>query len=165
MHRLDSTQYCPFYCEENIFRLCERRDAEGLACDDDAVVFATGAPVWRQTRGDPVFWDYHVFLVSSDRCFDLDTELGFPCDLREYLLASFRPSEFDNAQVFRVVAADDFLRHFSSDRSHMLDPLTGGYLAPPPSWPCVCGDEKGNSPSNLLEFVDNTNEREHRYPS
>ena len=160
MHRLDASQYCPFYCEENVFRLCERRAAQGPSTRDDFVVFATGAPVWRQVRGDPVFWDYHVFLVSGARCFDLDTELDFPCGLREYVLASFRPSEFDAAQVFRVVPAEEFLRHFSSDRAHMLDPLTGSYLAPPPTWACIRGD--ADHPSNLLEYIDNAREREHR---
>ena len=161
MQRLDAAQYCPFFCEENVFRLCERRAAQGLSALDDQVVFVTGAPVWSQARGDPVFWDYHVFLISGARCFDFDTELGFPCDLREYVLASFRPSEFDGAQVFRVVAADEFLRRFSSDRAHMLDPVTGSFLAAPPTWPRIRGDEQ--HPSNLHEYVDSAREREHRW--
>ena len=161
MHRLDDSQYCPFYCEENIFRLCERRAAEGTGTCDDFVVFETGGPVWRQVLGDPVLWDYHVFLVAGAHCFDFDTELGFPCLLREYLRESLRPSEFDGTQTFRVVAAAEFLRHFSSDRSHMLDRHSHSYIAPPPSWPCIRGDER--HPSNLLEYVDPAAEHELRY--
>lgn len=52
--------------------------------------------------------------------FDLDTELPFPTDAKEYFMQSFRPeislpSSYE--QRFRVVPVEDFMDYFSSDRS------------------------------------------------
>lgn len=38
-----------------------------------------------------------------------------------------------------MVPALLFLAHFASDRSHMRD-ARGGWLQPPPPWPCIVGD-------------------------
>lgn len=38
---------------------------------------------------------------------------------------------------FRVFQADDYLLHFSSDRSHMLDNSGTQYLSPPPFYDCI----------------------------
>jgi protein N-terminal glutamine amidohydrolase len=52
--------------------------------------------------------------------FDLDTELPFPTDAEEYYTQSFRPDlalHSSYEQRFRVIFAEDFINHFSSDRS------------------------------------------------
>jgi protein N-terminal glutamine amidohydrolase len=52
--------------------------------------------------------------------FDLDTELPFPTDAKEYYKQSFRPDlalHSSYEQRFRVIPAEDFVSHFSSDRS------------------------------------------------
>lgn len=52
--------------------------------------------------------------------FDLDTELPFPTDAKEYFIESFRPEIAlppSYEQRFRVVPAEDFMNYFSSDRS------------------------------------------------
>jgi protein N-terminal glutamine amidohydrolase len=52
--------------------------------------------------------------------FDLDTELPFPTDAKEYYKQSFRPDlalHSSYEQHFRVIPAEDFISHFSSDRS------------------------------------------------
>lgn len=38
---------------------------------------------------------------------------------------------------FRLVEADNFLRYFASDRSHMLK--DSEYIFPPPAWAPICG--------------------------
>jgi hypothetical protein len=53
---------------------------------------------------------------------------------------------------FRVVAADVFLRVFSSDRSHMRAPADGSWLAPPPPYPPIRAP--GQPPTNLASFLD-----------
>ena len=40
------------------------------------------------------------------------------------------------ARLFRVVAADEYLAAFASDRSHMLKE-DGSWLAEPPTYPCI----------------------------
>lgn len=83
-----------------------------------------------------VVWDYHVAALvftstapapaSLPIMLDLDTRLPFPCPAHEYLKHTLRPQQavFADgsraARYFRVVCAPAFLRHFSSDRSHML---------------------------------------------
>ena len=130
--------YTPFYCEENILRLCPSLGSDALA------VLVTNASrrieMLRQRAGGPgagaVLWDYHAFAMARrDRwlVWDFDTTLGFPVSASEYLRRSFasRPAE---APAFRVMPAAGYVREFRSDRSHMRRP-DGTWAAPPPSWP------------------------------
>jgi hypothetical protein len=39
--------------------------------------------------------------------------------------------------VSRVVDAEKFMSHFSSDRSHMYNPMTKEWNAPPPPYPSI----------------------------
>lgn len=45
-----------------------------------------------------------------------------------------------SCRCYRVVPAELFLAHFTSDRSHMRD-ASGGWLQPPPPWPCIEGGQ------------------------
>jgi hypothetical protein len=146
--------YQAYYCEENVWQLCrERQGSPGAR----TAVFISNAlascPVWNQRagRGQPVFWDYHVVLLSHEpfEIWDLDTTLGMPVPALDYLEQSFDagvPAPL--LPMFRLVDADVFLETFASDRAHMLDE-DGRYREPPPSWPPI-----GKAPSNLMRFVD-----------
>lgn len=73
--------------------------------------------------------------------WDLDTELGFPVGLENYLRETFGAAgelEADIAPSFRVIPAADYMSGFASDRSHMRR-ADGSWLAPPPPWPPIDG--------------------------
>lgn len=174
-----SCRYAPCYCEENVYylsrRLAECSDAQDCACRVCAdgkmgthgalgagcVVFIsnpsrTCAMTFQRTGGgNVVVWDYHVVL-SAITCgghaviYDLDSLLPFPVDAREYVSKSF-PSAVPSVYrpVFRVVPGYLYARQFFSDRRHMRR-ADGSYLAPPPEWPPIRGEQG----SNLEEFVD-----------
>jgi hypothetical protein len=155
--------YTPFYCEENIWHLCQQ---DALRDRDKKVVWITGAggicALWRQRAArqpdQPIGWDYHVVLLTGSpsgwAIWDLDTTLPCPLPLPEYLAQTFPyadqiPGEFQPR--FRIVDADDFLSTFSSDRSHMLD-AGGRYRKTPPPWPAIGADR----PSNFARWLDPT---------
>lgn len=134
--------YAPFYCEENVLRLCPT-----LGPDAFAVLVTNAArqvEMLGQRAGGPgpgaVLWDYHAFgLERRDRwvVWDLDTTLGFPVPAGAYLRRSFPPAPA-KAPLFRVIAAADYVREFRSDRSHMRR-ADGTWAAPPPHWPPSTG--------------------------
>ena len=134
--------YAPFYCEENVLRLCPSLVGEAFA------VLVTNASrrveMLCQRAGGPgrgaVLWDYHAFAIGRDDgwlVWDFDTTLGFPVPAGEYLRRSF-PRNPREPPVFRVMACADYAREFRSDRSHMRRP-DGTWAAPPPSWPPASG--------------------------
>lgn len=151
--------YAPYYCEENIWQLCQNDDFRDF---DRKVVFISNenrtCALWNQrassSPGEPVLWDYHVILlVKADgwQVYDLDTVLGAPLSVEQYIDSTFGdesvPEEFQ--PQFRVIDANDFAANFSSDRSHML--TSGGqWQVPPPPWPAIVRE----GGSNLMEFVD-----------
>lgn len=147
-----SYDHQPFYCEENVLRLAERRDVAS-----DAVLVISNAAgavlMWEQRAargGGPIPWDYHVVLVArgpEPLVYDLDTTLAFPEPLASYLSRSFRPVPARFRPRFRVVPAPAFRATLASDRSHMRSP-GGAWLKPPPPWPAP------GAGTNLLRFVD-----------
>ncbi|XP_053571307.1 protein N-terminal glutamine amidohydrolase isoform X2 [Bombina bombina] len=117
-------------------------------------------PIWKQQSGkgdDPVIWDYHVLLlhISSGKqnfIYDLDTMLPFPCSCDIYVreaLKSDRNIHVNFRRKLRVVGADEFLRTFASDRSHMKD-SSSNWTKPPPPYPCIQTTE---STMNLGDFI------------
>lgn len=148
IHR-SHVKYWPFYCEENVWHLC-REDL--LLPFTRKVVFISNenrcVAMKNQRAGALVYWDYHVVLLFRDtgwKVADLDTLLPFPCPVDQYLANSF---EADDAPIFRVVDADQYIKSLVSDRRHMLD-QDGQYLQPPPPW-----NEIGSPGFNLWDFVD-----------
>lgn len=105
---------------------------------------------------EPVLWDYHVILLFNAKddlewqVYDLDTVLGAPISLNEYMISTFGnvsiPEEF--RPYFRVIDAEEFARVFSSDRSHMLA-ADGQWQVPPPPWEAIVRDGR----SNLMELI------------
>jgi len=88
--------------------------------------------------------------------YDLDTTLNFPEVLCSYFEKAFRPKMKKLVKYnpsFRVVNAIDFLKNFSSDRSHMLN-NEGTLLAPAPSYLPI---QNGTTKMNLHSYISMSN--------
>ncbi|KAK4839123.1 hypothetical protein QYF36_019311 [Acer negundo] len=164
--------HTPFYCEENVYFLCKKLCANGVADTDGSdlyVVFISNEkkqiPLWHQKaskRADGVIlWDYHVVCIQRKRggdspclVWDLDSSLPFPSPLASYVSETIRPSFqlFSEYQrFFRIVHAPIFLRFFASDRRHMKD-LAGNWIAEPPSYEPIVAEDKAMH--NLNEYIE-----------
>ncbi len=149
----------PFYCEENIWHLCQE---PFLAHYDRKVVFISNKKrcfaIDNQRESSPdslILWDYHVILMFNHnqwKVADLDSLLPLPCSVGKYLSDSFIPDLlWCEPPMFCVVEADHFVRHFSSDRRHMRN-QDGLYLKTPPTLAQIQTGTGGDF--NLWEFVD-----------
>ncbi|CAH9105524.1 unnamed protein product [Cuscuta epithymum] len=168
---LSSFQHTPFYCEENVYQLCKKLCADGLANPDASDLFAVficndkkQVPLWNQKashRADGVvLWDYHVICIqkrkdesSSDLVWDLDSTLPFPSPLASYIAETTRPSfplfsEFK--RYFRIVHAPIFLKSFASDRSHMKD-AAGNWQSQPPAYEAIVAED--GTLNNLNQYI------------
>ncbi len=142
-------RYCARYCEENIWHLAQEpvfadRERERVV----AIISNAEAAClfWDQRMCEapdyPVWWDYHVILFVKEgawRVYDLDTALPFPVAASTYLRQTFRFQERMPEVIrprFLLLDGDDYVRSFSSDRSHMRDG-DGAWYAPPPAWPPI----------------------------
>lgn len=147
-------RYQPFFCEENVWHLLQ---AEGLP-EPRAALFVSNrertVAMWGQRAGtDPVLWDYHVVLLlpRAGLVVDLDDRKAAAWPVQDWLLHAFRADAGPALQPrFRLVQAAEFLRVFSSDRSHMLD-ARGLPRQPLPPWPAPFDPARG---MNLMRFVD-----------
>ncbi|KAJ8100779.1 N-terminal glutamine amidase-domain-containing protein [Lipomyces tetrasporus] len=129
-----------------------------------------------------VIWDYHVVLlkVVKDMTYVLDFDTTIQADneqlnvrdgLRrveflqfgEYAELTFRPSlslPKNLQRNFRIIAAEDYLSSFASDRSHMLAPAETTqqqvYVNAPPPWPQICGANAAAAGvrMNIDSFID-----------
>lgn len=140
----------PYFCEENVWRLCYRRMRDQTE-NISFVVFISNnikcVPMFHQCAssdsGKPCCWDYHVILLCATPnkevlVYDIDSVLPYPTKLQAYLEQSFayeEPSPF--APLFRVIPGEVFIREFSSDRSHMFNAETNSWNASPPSYDCI----------------------------
>jgi len=151
--------YAPYYCEENIWFLCQEAQFAKLALKVVIISneFRT-CPLWDQRAGEtgnPIFWDYHVILLcnsTSWQVWDLDTTLGMPVDLGYYLRRTFSRDETLEKQFalsVRIIPAEEYIARFSSDRSHMKD-AGNRWLAPPPPWPMIWRQ----AGTDLMDLID-----------
>ncbi|XP_059173479.1 protein N-terminal glutamine amidohydrolase-like isoform X2 [Physella acuta] len=156
--------YTSCYCEENIWKLCaliqeECHESELSKCYS---VFISNKskkiPLWHQkaSKAEDRLIDYHVIMLYVDAgrtlVYDLDTELGFPCTLKDYNSACLGDERnFDDKfkRMFRVIPAPEFLTTFASDRSHMLNDRKE-WLSPPPNYPQITCPGSSN---NIDEFI------------
>lgn len=140
--------YQSFWCEENIWQLVQHPAA---AAKERLVLVITGAEAqvacWKQKAGndiDPVLWDYHVVLATRGdawRVWDLDSRLGFPVAAQTWMQKTFPFPERVAPRFqprFAAIPAEDYLREFGSDRSHMRD-VHGKWQQPPPPWTAIDG--------------------------
>jgi hypothetical protein len=165
--------YTSHFCEENVAKMAHAlsiKRGRGDGNIDYFVVFISSrskhTPIWRQRASDdidtPVVWDYHVVLVAKgdtslirehghSLLLDLDTDLAeFPLHAGMYCMAAFRLDRSllpEHEQTFRVIPAADFLAHFASDRSHMLQ---SGMPFPP--WPTIKGP-LSTTTMNLHDYI------------
>ena len=152
--------YQPYYCEENIWHLCQHAPFK-----NSYVVFIASKggsfPMLNQrvmqNHLTPVYWDYHVILLvpaESNQILDFDTSLAFSNDVGSYFRNSFIDNDLlsaDETPWFRVVVASEYIRLFCPDRRHMK--TESGWQAPPPEWPLI-----GKSVHNLPSFTDMNND-------
>jgi len=147
--------YQPFYCEENVWCLLQNPALP----EPGAALFVTNphhsVAVYGQRHAthDPLIWDYHVVLLLPRHglVLDLDDREPGARPLAAWLARAFRRTDPVHLQPhFRVVPAADFLRTFSSDRSHMRT-AAGCLSQPAPPWPAPFQPHLG---MNLLRFVD-----------
>jgi hypothetical protein len=149
-------RYQPFYCEENVWQLLgDARLAERAMSAVFVSNAAKSVAMWHQRAappGETVVWDYHVTALAEAplEIWDLDTDLGLPVPLSDYLEASFGEGPPELAPSFRVVERDELFRTFASDRAHMKD-ARGRFVKPPPPWPAIGGPD---AVSNLMRFVE-----------
>jgi hypothetical protein len=151
--------YQAAYCEENIWYLCQQNHLQNSYV---VVIFSKGEafPMLNQRIAEdpvlPIFWDYHVVLLvmaKNNQIFDFDTTLAFNTDIGSYFCHSFVNESLlsdPEKPLFRLVPSNEFVRSFSSDRSHMK--TATGWLSPPPSWPVI-----GSTGTNLAKFIQANN--------
>lgn len=147
-------RYQPCFCEENVWHLLQTGDLP----TPRAALFVTNrdraVAMWGQRTGpDPVVWDYHVVLLLPRHgvVVDLDDREAVAWPVATWLAHAFRADGEPQLQPrFRIVEAAEFLRVFSSDRSHMLD-ARGRPRRAFPAWPAPFDPARG---MNLMRFVD-----------
>ena len=151
--RSSPLKYQPYYCEENIWHLCQHPQYLG-----GEVVFIASYgdyfPMLCQAGSDhpsyPIFWDYHVVLLKDGYIHDFNSTLPFSTSVTEYFERSFIDENLLTPlqkPMFRVLSAEDYVENFLSDRRHMK--TADDWDAPPPDWQMI-----SESASNLHRFVD-----------
>ncbi|KAF8562389.1 hypothetical protein P879_10190 [Paragonimus westermani] len=161
--------YTPNYCEENVYLLLQKLQADQLSGEFHVVFVSNSSSsvaLFAQSKGDPesdhmIVWDYHVFLIhtafGSHWVFDFDTVLEFPVSFSVYRKYGLRenallPDRF--RRLYRVISGSLFLEHFASDRRHMRRP-NGDWIAPPPVYDCLRGAAAKDA-HTLPHFLDMT---------
>jgi protein N-terminal glutamine amidohydrolase len=138
--------HAPFYCEENLLRLCGRSEFKSPG----ALVAVVSNPARRlhmlgQRTGAPpdgaLCWDYHVIGLRRGALgwdvWDFESLLGFPAPAAQYLAVSFVEPASD-PPLFRILDAEVFAGELRSNRSHMRR-SDGSWMAEPPPWPAYDG--------------------------
>ena len=143
--------YTPHFCEENIWWLAKKLLDTAAANERMYVVFFSNAAesvvLYKQRlapAGGFIVWDYHVVLQTNqqetDWIYDFDTRLSFPAPLITYLFQTF-PQHTVLPEAYRThirrIPALEYLRHFYSDRTHMV-----GHIQPLqfPDYPAITPD-------------------------
>jgi hypothetical protein len=144
----DNFPYTAQFCEENTWWLAKTLKEEGV--DTAAMQVLLFSNPWKQIvmlnqkaaeQGQAIAWDYHVVLKlhheGKDQVLDFDSLLPFPCDYDRYMKHSF-PDQGVLPERYRswvrVIPAEDYLKHFYSDRSHMRGVLPESEF---PAWDMI----------------------------
>ncbi|MCH2187717.1 hypothetical protein MK280_17825 [Myxococcota bacterium] len=160
---LKKSRYWPYYCEENVWSLCQAACSQPVDARAVVVTGREGPVAFLRQRALPpeelmMTWDYHVFLLFREpnrtwQVFDPDTVLPQPCSAHVYALGSFPdldPSSSAHRPQFRCIEASVYLKTFCSDRRHMRD-AAGRYFQPPPPWPTI---GHGHNLDRLIDMSD-----------
>lgn len=146
--------YQPFFCEENVWQLLRTAELPAPRAALFVINHARSVAMWGQRAADvdPVLWDYHVVVLLPVHgvVVDLDDRERSAWSVRDWLPHAFRSARAAEQPRFRSVPAAEFLRVFSSDRSHMRD-AAGTPLRPFPKWPAPFQPGRGH---NLPQFLD-----------
>lgn len=166
--KIKTFKYSENFCEENIWHLCQNPELEEFK--KDVLIISNinrncSFRFQKSPNGDElVWWDYHVILLASQPelhlIYDFDSTLEFPSPLKNYLEATFHIEHIQEGKDlpgFKLIASEDFVHSFISDRGHMKDDQ-GNWLSTPPKWPTI--GKNGNLPlPKLLDFSENSEER------
>ena len=129
----DNFSYTAQFCEENIWWLAKTLKEEGVDPRAMQVLFFSNPRMQivmlnqkAAQQGQLIAWDYHVVLklhhAGKDLVLDFYTRLPFPCAYDSYIKHSF-PDQGSLPEQYRswmrVIPAEDYLKRFYSDRSHM----------------------------------------------
>eukprot|EP01112_Ceratiomyxa_fruticulosa_P011418 TRINITY_DN3095_c0_g3_i1.p1 TRINITY_DN3095_c0_g3~~TRINITY_DN3095_c0_g3_i1.p1 ORF type:complete len:222 (-),score=51.73 TRINITY_DN3095_c0_g3_i1:63-665(-) len=167
--------YTRCYCEENVYKLCEDLSVgDEEKKDKYFVVFVSNknkkVPLWGHSaegKDKVIVWDYHVFLIEKGesqhetKVYDHDARyLPCPCAFIDHFEECFRPEislKEEFLHSFRILKGYEFLNSFSSDRSHMINKVKGGYLMPPPSYPPIQIQGVATNLESFLEMDESKN--------
>jgi len=152
--------YTKCYCEENVYKFCEKLKSNAIDLSNHYVVWVSN-PEERVTFfghgvDGVVVWDYHVISIEKGNpslLYDFDVNiLPFPCNFNEYVNNVLMDPNlyFENLmpnRLFRVIPSNIYLNQFASDRSHMIK--ENKWLATPPPYPPII---QVNCKMNLHQF-------------
>jgi hypothetical protein len=142
---MNKSYYTPYFCEENIWKLGQSIKEDLFS--DFKVLFLTNPDksiALLNQKAVPedefVIWDYHVILHDTKNrlIFDFDTRLNFQTDIEVYFPETFLDQRIlpENLRCsIRVISLTTYLKHFYSDRSHMLK--EGKPIQELPKWPAI----------------------------
>jgi len=144
----EDIRYTPLFCEENIWWLAGALVERGFAPERLTVLLFSNP--WGSIQmsaqragyqGGQLVWDYHVVLRAehegADWVLDPDSLLAFPTLCEMYLQRSFPIQSGMPEQVrtwVRCIPAAGYLRHFHSDRRHMLGQIPDSAF---PNYPII----------------------------
>ncbi len=127
-----SLTYTPLFCEENIWMLIKSLDKQSEIIPLDVLFIinpGNSVALFQQTKSnysEPIIWDYHVILTTikgkEALVYDFDTRCDFPISIEDYFENTFKFWSHIDSQfqaLIRPINADYYIRHFTSDRSHM----------------------------------------------
>ncbi|MCL6270620.1 protein N-terminal glutamine amidohydrolase [Sansalvadorimonas sp. 2012CJ34-2] len=139
---------------------------QDVSANDLTVLFLSSpsrkTPILQQKSSphpdSPVLWDYHVILLMRNKgaswIFDFDSHLSFPVQAGDYFQKCFYPQDTlspEHQVYIREISADEYLKTFTSDRSHMLDSEEKPLVRFPPYPPINQNKEETIS---LMEYLD-----------
>ena len=146
--------YTPNYYDENIWQLCKHPKFAAL---EKYVLIVSNEDRYCHLHhhGDGlVIWDYHVMLLVKEATwvvYDLDSTLPLPSPLAPYVEKTFTSEEEKYLPRFLVIGAEDYVRRFNSDRSHMIDDQ-GNWKFTPPEWPMIKSNDPEYDLGSLIDF-------------
>ena len=156
-------RYQSLFCEENIWHAVKSLESKlGLDKLDVLLFINSNRSILLMNQipfGDSGIgcWDYHVVLWDRYRqvILDFDSRCSWEVSGSDYFAATFPQQELVESHyrtTVRKISGENYLRSFSSDRSHMLD-AEGLPFAEFPTWPTILGASQSLKLSNLIDVA------------